>query len=235
MTEQPDELVQSLTSLLSSDEIHPDGRLPAERDLADKLGVTRARLREALDVLESDGRIYRRQGRGTFAAPPIASRQPAFTRLAREVTPQDIMEVRLEIEPALAAQAASRARRGDIARLQQFMQATLDHTDRCAYDIADDTFHYWIAALAQNPLFLQIYDSIRTVRKLATWEALRRESLTPDIMARFGEQHVALFEAISTRDSVQAARRMKLHLLDVNHTLLSEMGSDAHSVARSPA
>ncbi|MCL3883247.1 FCD domain-containing protein [Marivita sp. GX14005] len=217
---QPDALTDQLADFVSSGAIAADGRLPSERELAERFNVTRTRLRGALDVLEDRGVIYRRQGRGTFAAPPVMSGQPALTRLARETTPQDMMEVRLQIEPALAAHAARRARREDVQRLEGFMQATLDHTERAAYEMADDTFHYQIAVLARNPLFLQIYDEIRTVRKLNAWESVREESHTPGVMTRFGDQHRALFDAIASRDSTEAARRMELHLLDVNQTLL---------------
>ncbi|CUH40221.1 Putative L-lactate dehydrogenase operon regulatory protein [Jannaschia seosinensis] len=213
-------LVERLSELLASGEVPVDGRLPAERDLAERFSVSRAKLRLALDRLEKEGTIYRRQGRGTFAAPPVSHGSTALCRLAREATPQDVMEVRLEIEPALAAHAATRARNGDLARLEQLMLATIDLAERATYETADDIFHYNIAVLARNPLFLEIYDSIRTVRKLAAWGNIRRESHTPEVMAKFGEQHRALFAAISSRDGPKAARLMEEHLRDVNHMVL---------------
>ncbi|WP_292287476.1 FadR/GntR family transcriptional regulator [Marivita sp.] len=219
MTDEED-LFRQLSHLMQSGEVAIDGRLPPERELAERFGVSRSKLRVTLERLEEEGTVYRRQGRGTFAAPPVSQGHSALTRIAREVTPQDIMEVRLEIEPALAAHAAARARRGDLARLEQMMLATIDTGERAAYEIADDTFHYNIAVIARNPLFLEVYDSIRTVRKLATWASLRRESHTPDVMTRFGEQHRALFNAISCRDSQQAVRLMQEHLLDVNRLVL---------------
>lgn len=215
-----EELFRKLSHLIASGEITMDGRLPPERKLAERFGVSRSRLRLTLERLEEEGAVYRRQGRGTFAAPPVSQGHSALNRIAREVTPQDIMEVRLEIEPALAAHAAARARSGDLAKLEQLMLATIDTGERAAYEIADDTFHYNIAVIARNPLFLEVYDSIRTVRKLATWANIRRESHTPDVMIRFGEQHRALFAAISSRDSQQAARLMQVHLLDVNRMVL---------------
>ena len=100
------------------------------------------------------------------------------------------------------------------------MLATINQAERAAYETADDIFHYNIAVLARNPLFLEIYDSIRTVRKLATWGNVRRESHTPEVMAKFGEQHRALFAAICARDSHKAAALMEEHLLDVNRSIL---------------
>ncbi|WP_235856077.1 FadR/GntR family transcriptional regulator [Mesobaculum littorinae] len=227
MTAPDADLMRRLQDLLVSDAVPADGRLPPERDLAARFGVSRARLRHALDALADKGTIYRRQGHGTFAAPPVVCGSTALSRIAREATPQDVMEVRLEIEPALAAHAASRARADDLARLEQMMLATLDQCERAAYETADDIFHYNIAVAAKNPLFLEIFGSIRTVRKLATWSDARRETHTPEVMARFGGQHRALFEAIAARDSAEAARLMELHLLDVNQTV-RRRATEAH-------
>ena len=214
------DLRAQLLDLISGDTLPKDGRLPPERDLAAQLGVSRARLRQVLDLLEREGAVYRRQGSGTFATPPTQDGSGPLGRLARAVTPHDIMEVRLEVEPALAAHAASRARPDDLARLEQFMRATLTATEPHSYETADDVFHYHIALAAKNPLFLEIFDSIRTVRKLMTWGARREQSHTPEAMARFAIQHRTLFEAIAAHDTTEAARLMQMHLLDVNQAVL---------------
>lgn len=219
MNQMDDTLLPRLKAMIA-DDLPDDRRLPPERHLAERFGVSRARLRQALDQLERDGVLYRRQGRGTFAAPPTGDGSGGLGRLARELTPHDIMEVRLEIEPALAALAAARARADDIARLEQFMRATLDQSERDSYETADDIFHYQIASVARNPLFLEIYDSIRTVRRLTAWGATRRVSHTPQTMARLGAQHQRLFEAIAAKDSAEAARAMEAHLIDVNQLIL---------------
>ena len=215
-------LSDRLARMIAGGGLPDDGRLPPERDLAQRFGVTRNRLRQALDLLEARGAIYRRQGRGTFATPPTHGGRGPLGRLAREVTPQDLMEVRLEIEPALAAHAATRASKDEIARLERFMLKTLGIDDPATYEAADEVFHYHIALSARNPLFLELFDSIRTVRKLTTWNASRRDSHTPDVMARFGAQHRTLFEAIAARDAPEAAHRMELHLFDVNRALVHD-------------
>lgn len=212
-------LTQTLRKAITAGDLAVDGRLPPERELAEQFGVSRAKIRQALDTLEQAGTVYRRQGRGTFVTPPTLSSTGSLGRLAVEVTPQDIMEVRLEIEPALAAHAASRARVDDLARLEQFMLATLDLQERAAYEAADDIFHYQIALTAKNPLFLTFFDSIRTLRKLTTWDASRQNSHTPEMMARFGDQHRTLFEAIASGNAPEAARLMEAHLLDVTHAV----------------
>ncbi|CTQ31991.1 FadR/GntR family transcriptional regulator [Jannaschia rubra] len=214
-----DELAARLARAITAGDILTDGRLPSERELSTRFDVSRARLRIALDALEAGGLIYRRQGKGTFAAPPTVTSGGRLDRLAREVTPQDIMEVRLEIEPALAALAASRATDEELDRLRQLTDATRDLKDRAAYERADEAFHYRIAVASRNPLFLQVYDSIRTVRKLASWGMVREESHSPEVMTRFGDQHARLFDTIAARDMAGAAGEMERHLMDVHRVV----------------
>ena len=91
-----------------------DGRVIAERALAEQLDVGRRALRKALDQLESEGLIWRRQGQGTFVGTPPTPRLRKLEGLATKTSPFEIMEVRQEIEPSMARFAALRASQGDI-------------------------------------------------------------------------------------------------------------------------
>ncbi|SFH30933.1 MULTISPECIES: FadR/GntR family transcriptional regulator [Sulfitobacter] len=228
MTQSPqpapseDELAERLRSSIRQGDILNDGRMPPERTLAEHFGVSRARLRLALGLLQEDGTIYRRHGQGTFATPPPATNADSLRHLARQVTPSDVMEVRLEVEPALAALAADRARPQEIERLDQLMRATLNLSDPDAYEAADDMFHYKIAEMARNPLFLTVYESIRAVRREVAWTSRRRSSHAPETLQILGEQHMTLNDAIARRDSLGAASAMEQHLLTVSKTLLRD-------------
>ncbi len=197
-----------------------NGKVLPERQLAERLGLSRARLRRQLDVLEAEGSIFRRHGQGTFAAPPPAG--GGLETLARLVTPQNVMEVRLEVEPALAAHAAQRATPDEIDLLGRLMRATLQPEDLRAYETADDIFHFKIAELAHNPLFLTIYQSIRSVRRLAQWTDRRRETLSSDRIAELGVQHEQLFDHIANRRSRAAAEVMEQHLITVSNAMLRD-------------
>ena len=215
-----DRLAEEIAQAIAEETILIDGRLPPERDLAARYSVSRARVRRALDELEQRGAVFRRQGQGTFAAPPPATESAQLVRLAREVTLTDIMEVRLEIEPILASLAAERASKPEVEQLGQAMEATLHQSRREAYEAADDLFHYRIAVAARNPLFLKMYESIRTVRKLATWHQQREESHSAEVMERFGQQHRQILLAISSRDRAASFAAMQTHLRDVSQLLL---------------
>ena len=95
----------------------PDGKLPTERALSETLGVGRRSVRRALEVLEAEGRIWRRQGSGTFAGPPPGGALQGLDRLVADANFLDVMEVRLRIEPQLVQLAAIRATPSDIEKL----------------------------------------------------------------------------------------------------------------------
>lgn len=195
-----------------------EGRLPAERDLAARLGVGRTRLRRALAALEADGLLFRRHGQGTFTMPPPVS-DGRLKSLARSVTPADVMEVRMEVEPALAALAAERASTEDARALRELMANTLDAGTPESYEIADAIFHFRIAELARNPLFLRVYDQIRSVREQSDWAAWRGDRLDHVRIRELGQQHQALVDRIAAHDSAGAARAMEQHLVSIEHRL----------------
>ena len=196
-----------------------DGRVLPERQLALRLGTSRARLRRALDVLEAEGAIFRRHGQGTFIAPPPAVQINSLQTLARQVTPQNVLEVQLEVEPALAALAAERATSCELGTLDRMMRATLCAANMAAYEAADDVFHFRIAELAHNPLFLTVFQAIRAVRRHAHWTDRRREMHSAERIARLGRQHESLFRHIADRAPGPAAEQMEEHLITVSTML----------------
>src|SRR4051812_34969835 len=91
-----------------------EGRLPPERVLAVELGVSRRKIRQALDHLEKEGQILRRQGAGTFVAKAEIEPGDFFRRAIHLTNPVEVLEVRLAVEPTLARYAAIRASKSDI-------------------------------------------------------------------------------------------------------------------------
>ena len=222
-TPQPRELLAAkLRFEISKGAVLRGDRLLPERKMAQRLGVSRARLRQALDQLEGEGMLFRRRGQGTFVQPPPATDAARLKSLARRVSLQEVMEVRLQIEPALAELAALRADAKMREVFAQATQATHDASDQQSYDTADDLFHYKIAEMAQNPLFLTVYEAIRSVRAQASWANTRAAVYSPEVTAVLGQQHQALAAAILRGDSVAARQAMQVHLTCVADTLLKD-------------
>ncbi len=216
------EILRQLRDGLETGRFVTGGRVLPERQLARMLGIGRTPLRRALDRLKAEGELFGHHGQGTFVVPPPAVETAHYLSLSRHVTPRAIMEVRLAVEPALAALAAERATEAQIATLSRLMRATLGVRDPDSYEAADDVFHFRIAQLSGNPLFLTLFQSIRTVRSHQGWTEERRRSHSPERMRRLGAQHEALLAAIAGRDGALAARRMEEHLRAVERALRPE-------------
>lgn len=205
-----DDLLARLRDVAAS--CGPDGRLPAERLLTQTLGVGRGRLRGALAQLEAEGHVFRRQGQGTFVVPSPAPSRRALQRLATTISPADVMEVRRQIEPALAALAARRACDADIAGLRTLAARCRAAPDSTAYETADEIFHHRIAELSRNILFLRVYEEIRAVRSMTRWHTERASDLTrAQILARASE-HDAIVDAMAAARAADAAQAMDAHL-----------------------
>lgn len=206
-----DAVIGALAPILA-DAARRDGRLPPERALTDMLGVSRRRLRLALDRLQRDGAVFRRHGQGTFVTPPPRPDSGRSRLLAGQLTLEQLMDVRRQIEPRLAQLAAARALPDEIANLQVLMQRSRDAANAHDYDLADEVFHYRIAELAGNPLFLEIFDLIRNMRQEAGWRERRAETNVPQVVAALGQQHQRIFDAIAAGDVVGAGQAQLLHM-----------------------
>lgn len=184
-TEDPSEVIAAMSSILT-DAAKGDGQLPPERALAEMLGISRRRLRLALDELQRRGTVFRRHGQGTFVTSPPHPDKGRHRLLAGRLTLDQLMDVRRQIEPRLAELAARNARPEDLAQLEALMRQSRAASTAQDYDLADDVFHYRIAELAGNALFLEIYDLIRQMRREAGWRERRAETNVPQVMRRLG-------------------------------------------------
>lgn len=188
------------------------GRLPSERALVDMLGVSRRRLRLALDELQRRGTVFRRHGQGTFVAPPPHPDKNRHRLLADRLSLAQLMDVRRQIEPRLAELAAFHAQPDDLVQLRKLMLRTRDAVNAQGYDHADEVFHYRIAELAKNALFLEVYDLIRQMRRDAGWRDRRMEINRPHIVQVLGRQHQHIFDAIAAGDVTGAGNAQRAHL-----------------------
>lgn len=216
--------LEELRRLISSAEWAESGKLPTERDLVQRLGIGRHALRRALDVLETEGLIWRRQGAGTF----VGARQETLAQQATTVLPrasfEEVMEVRLNLEPQIAQLAALRADETDIARMKELNRQCIDAVDAEACELWDGAFHRQIALAARNQMFLALFDIMNHVRQDKAWQAARgiaREGI--EVPAMVGRHHDAIIAAIAARDARTAGRMMREHLLDIQMRLLSRL------------
>ncbi|MGN6142143.1 MAG: FadR/GntR family transcriptional regulator [Mesorhizobium sp.] len=223
--------LERLRSLLRSGTLEADGRLPTERELTTALGVSRRAVRRALEVLEAEGRVWRRQGSGTYAGPRPDTLSEHVGSLVAGTNPMEVMEVRLRIEPQLAQLAAVRAGTADVERLYELAGRTEQSTDADSHELWDGALHRQIARCAGNQFFLAIFDVINRVRQDSAWQTIRERARTAAGTAPLiNAQHLAIVDAIAAHDPVRAGEAMRRHLLTLQENLVRITSLDRQEV-----
>ncbi|MGH6736925.1 MAG: FadR/GntR family transcriptional regulator [Methyloceanibacter sp.] len=187
-------------------------RLPPERQLAATFKAARSTVRRALDQLEKAGLVSRRLGSGTFVGSTLAAGQRSAD-LADQVSPLQLIEARLAVEPFTTRLAVLHATRRTLDEMESVLaHAEASTNDKDTFSKWDGEFHLLIARASANPLLLNIYRQINHVRLHAQWDAMKEKILTPDVIADYNRQHRGIFTALHVRDAQLAQTLITEHL-----------------------
>ncbi|UCN15843.1 FadR/GntR family transcriptional regulator [Cellulomonas iranensis] len=204
-------LAAHLERLIATGSLTPGDRLPAERDLAATLQVSRATLREAMHELENKHLIERRPGRGTVVVERTGAERELLDLSAPDAPSReerDAAELREIVEPAVAGLAAQRATAANLLQLREVLDRTAGETRAEGSLECDIEFHLLVARAAGNPL-------VSTLHTLMTdWTmGVRRHSHTSKEGRRTSlDGHRAVYDAIERHDAEGARRAMAEHL-----------------------
>lgn len=232
-----DEVADRVRALIDEKNLEAGMKLPAERQLAMQLGVSRNSLREALAKLVSEGVLLSRRGGGTFirwrhdtwSEQNIV--QPLKTLMADDPDYSfDILEARYAIEASTAWHAAMRATPGDKEKIQLCFEATLSEDPDIASQ-ADVRFHLAIAEASHNIVLLQTMRGFFDVLQSSVKHSRQRMYLVPPVFSQLTEQHQAVIDAIFAGDADGARKAMMTHLSFV-HTTMKRFDEDQARHAR---
>ncbi len=223
-----EQIVQQIEESVLNGTLKPGDQLPAERELAQKLGVSRTAVREAVKTLREKGLVEAYSGRGTFITDGTsqAARQSfdLMVKIGQQEGSPHLAELRLILEPGIAALAAVRAEDADIASMRDAV-AVMDSAqkDPEAYIEADLDFHLSLAEAAGNPLILSLIDSI---------VGLLREQRIKIFNVEGGPQrgqihHKKILLAMERRDCELARTAMRAHLEQVREDSKAPSGLPA--------
>jgi DNA-binding FadR family transcriptional regulator len=180
-------------------------RLPSERDLARRLEVGRASVREAIAALQVAGLVETRPGSGSFVA--VA---PGEVREVHDSSPSDLLEARALLEPQVARLAAQRA--GQDEEIESLLAMMEDATGDVWND-CDRRFHQRIAALTGNPVLVDLADRIAAVMDEPLWQRLRDDSIAvPGRTTLHLAEHRMIYEAIAEGDADAAELYASQHI-----------------------
>ncbi|NBH71302.1 FadR family transcriptional regulator [Clostridiaceae bacterium] len=211
---------EELVRLIRERNYAPGDKLPTESELSELLGVGRNTVREALRLLVSRNIVVVRQGSGTFVSEKQGvSDDPFGFSLAsdQEKLTRDLMQVRVMLEPPIAALAAQNARGEDVRRLEQLLEEVEERiAKRQDYAEADIRFHEQIANCSHNSVMSNLVPVIGKgiavfAREVGTTEY--EQTLI---------SHRAVFEAIRDGKALEAQQAMQFHLLYNENRYLEE-------------
>lgn len=212
MSADAQKALSQLRRLITSNEIGADGQLPTERALAEQLGIGRRALRAAMEVLEEEGLVWRRQGKGTFIGLPPDPHGQIAADIVSAVDAAAIMEARICIEPALAELAAARATGEDVTQMRRLVEHIGLTPSSETAELWDGALHRMIARVAGNAILLTAFQLVDEVRIREDWQALRDRARSPESMALSNAEHGALIDAIEAGDGAAARAAMAAHL-----------------------
>lgn len=224
-------LAAHLEEQILSGRLSPGAKLPSERQLAERFGVSRPMVRETLRGLVGRSLVEVQPGRGAYVrharASDAAGRLDALFR-RRQVTPRDMVEARLMLECTAAGLAAERAGSADIDALA----AALAGLDRAGGLIeqtrADLIFHLTIAHAARNPVIDTMFGAITGLAV----EMMLRSLADPDVARTALPYHRAIVDAIRDRDPAGARRAMTDHLAVAASLYGEDFDRNLETVAR---
>jgi DNA-binding FadR family transcriptional regulator len=199
-------------------------QIPTERELAEKLGVTRAAVRHGLSYLEAAGRISREVGRGTFLR---------VEEGADDIGPADVMQARELFEPQVLPLVVTHATARDFAELDHCLRGGAAAESAEEFEQWDDAFHRAIVVAAHNKLLLRMYSSIEAARHGPLWGSLKRSHDSPERRAQYIADHEQIVEALRARELDGADDATRAHLARVRANLLGGASSPAYAQAGS--
>ncbi|HDW4614352.1 TPA: transcriptional regulator LldR [Salmonella enterica subsp. enterica serovar Typhi] len=221
-----DEIASRVRALIEEQNLEAGMKLPAERQLALQLGVSRNSLREALAKLVSEGVLVSRRGGGTF----VRWQHETWSEQNIVQPLIDILEARHAIEASTAWHAAMRATAADKEKIRLCFDATLSEDPDLASQ-ADVRFHLAIAEASHNVVLLQTMRGFFDVLQSSVKQSRQRMYLVPPVFSKLTEQHQAVLDAILDGNAEGARKAMMAHLSFV-HTTIKRFDEDQARQAR---
>jgi GntR family transcriptional repressor for pyruvate dehydrogenase complex len=219
-----DDAIEKIKAMIVSGELGPGDRLPREADLAERLGLSRSSLREAVKALSLIRVLDVRQGDGTYVtsleADLLLDAMTFVVDFHRDDTVLHFFEVRRILEPAATAMAAIAMPDDQIRGLRQVL-AELDPDPDVETLVANDLeFHRRVAVGSGNPVLCSLIEGLSgPTTRARVWRGLTQEGA----VARTVEQHIAICDAIASRQPDVARSWATVHVAGVEQWLRSAL------------
>ncbi len=234
VTPRVKEIATRLFVRLASGEFPFGTRIPAERDLAETFGDSRATIRQALEFLSIYGVVSRRPGSGTFVSyqrRPTANGRASHRsssyldvdQLAETASPFAMNVAGSILAPEMTRLATIYMSSRDIADMHgqlQRLEAIVTESDMFA--MLEEEFMMTIARGTHNSLIVAMYAILHEVRRHPQWDAARRQALTPAKIKSIQLLFRSLYDAIERRNVETAVEIIKLYVANAHDDMIYE-------------
>ncbi|WP_255500913.1 FadR/GntR family transcriptional regulator [Caulobacter sp. 17J80-11] len=200
-------VAEQIAALIDDGVFPPGAKLPGERELAERFGVSRVTVREAAVALQASGRVDIRAGSGVYVRDRADARQDGLP----EVSAFELTEARSLFESEAAALAAPIISDEDLARLDVLVAAMSGESEELSADEADRQFHLLIASASGNRAIIHTITSLWRMRtELSEVQTAHASVCEKDASSRIDE-HAAVLDALKRKDPVGARAAMRRH------------------------
>lgn len=203
------QVADKILIMIESGEYPAGSRLPAERELAEKFGVSRPTIREAVIALEAKGRVAVKTGSGVYVLEPKVE----IEGLGQSVSPFELIESRVFIEGEAAALAAALITEDQLADLKSALDemAMENNQDDPASTVADRKFHAVISEATNNRVLSLLIAQLWDVQERLDNIRLAHQAVCMQDTQRRLAEHKAIYDALAKGDSSSARSAMRSH------------------------
>ncbi len=217
-----EEVARQIEALIHQ-KLHPGDKLPAERELAELLGVSRSSIRDAIRRLELMGLVEPRQGAGTvvreISTDALVSPLANVIQHKRQLV-GELLDFRRMLEPPLAGRAATHASAEDVAAMEDILRRQGVKVRGGEVAVEEDTeFHYRIAMACGNSVVLKVLDVVMDLLRATRERSLQSEGRPQKSLAG----HRRILSAIRRHDAAAAQAAMRQHIAEVEKMVFDKL------------
>ncbi len=228
-----------LERLILDGGLAPGQKMPSERQLATRLGVSRAILREALHELQGRGVIETKHGKGSFVSRIVPGVEedgddsPLLQMFnGHPRTLYDLLEIREQLEGQAAQLAAERATTQDLHRITK-AYAALEQTDPLTSARPDHNFHQAIVEASHNPVLVHVLNGLKNLMLLTVQASVANLNPREEMRNKIARQHKRIYQAVMAKKPEAAKRIAMAHVRFVSDAM-REIEQQGTAIIRVP-
>lgn len=215
-------LASYLVAEMAGGKLRQGVKLPPERELGERFGISRGSVRRVLAQFREQGLISQAVGSGTFVSARAETLFDApANAIATPTSPAELMVARLLIEPLMPGLIVQHATSADFKHMVHCLDQSEAATSIDEFEHWDEELHKAFAFATHNSFFVRVLDLTNQVREQGEWGRLKRISLTTKTRQQYEVQHREIVEALIDRDAVLARHLLFEHLRLIQENLFS--------------